>query len=118
MSDPESNKKLYHSIGEVAEMLKVNQSLIRYWEKEFPALAPKKNRSGRRMYSRQDINHLRMIYSLVKEKGMKLDGARQVLQSRKKKVDNTLQYLEIFERIKDVLVDMRKALDEEKESHS
>lgn len=72
--------KIYYSIGEVAALFKVNPSLIRFWEKEFSILKPKKNNKGNRIYTVNDIKKLTKIYELVKEKGMTLNGAKKMLQ--------------------------------------
>ncbi|KAA6306656.1 hypothetical protein EZS27_041682, partial [termite gut metagenome] len=69
--------KLFYSIGEVARMFDVNESLLRYWEKEFPQIAPYKNSKGTRKYRKEDVEIIGLIYYLVKEKGMTLPGARQ-----------------------------------------
>ena len=69
-------KKLYYSIGEVAEMFEVSASLIRFWEQEFEILKPKKNRKGNRLFTPEDIENFRLIYHLVKERGFTLEGAR------------------------------------------
>ncbi|MBP6312838.1 MAG: MerR family transcriptional regulator [Flavobacteriales bacterium] len=73
--------KLYWSIGEVAEQLNVNTSLIRYWEKEFGSLRPKRTGKGDRLYTQKDIDHLQTIQHLVKEKGFTLQGAKDQLKS-------------------------------------
>ena len=66
--------KLYYSIGEVAEAFKVNTSLIRFWEKEFDAIKPRKNAKGNRKFTKEDIKNLELIYHLVKERGFTLEG--------------------------------------------
>ena len=76
-------RKLYYSIGEIAEMFEVNASLIRFWEKEFPILKPKKNRKGNRLFTTKDIDNLKLIYHLVKERGFTLEGARKKLKDNK-----------------------------------
>jgi len=76
--------KLYYTIGEVSAMLGVNASLIRFWEKEFPALKPKKNKKGNRLFTKADIHHLREIYHWVKEQGFTLEGARKKMLADKK----------------------------------
>ena len=76
--------KLYYTIGEVSAMLGVNASLIRFWEKEFPVLKPKKNRKGNRLFTKQDIQHLKEIYHWVKEQGYTLEGARKKMLAEKK----------------------------------
>lgn len=103
--------KLYYSIGEVAQMFGVNESLLRFWEKEFPQLNPKKAGRNIRQYRKEDIETVKLIYHLVKERGMTLPGARQRLKDNK---DNTLRNFEIVERLKGIreeLVSMRNALD-------
>lgn len=74
--------KLYYSIGEVAEMFEVNASLIRFWEKEFPQLQPRKNARGNRVYSRKDLELFQKIHHLVKEKGFTLEGAKNALRTK------------------------------------
>lgn len=73
-------EKLYYSIGEVADMFGVNPSLIRFWEKEFPQLHPKKNGRGNRVYSKKDLELFEKIHHLVKEKGFTLEGAKNALK--------------------------------------
>lgn len=73
--------KLYYSIGEVAKMFDVNTSLIRFWEKEFPSIKPKKNKKGNRLFSPKSVMEIQKIYQLVKEEGYTLDGARNALKA-------------------------------------
>jgi DNA-binding transcriptional MerR regulator len=75
-------EKLYYSIGEVADMFEVNASLIRFWEKEFPQLQPRKNNRGNRVYSKKDLELFRKIHFLVKEKGFTLEGAKNALRKK------------------------------------
>ncbi|MBI1837048.1 MAG: MerR family transcriptional regulator [Flavobacteriia bacterium] len=75
-------KKLYYSIGEVAEMFHVNTSLIRFWEKEFSIFQPKKNKKGNRLFTVKDIKNFNKIYHLVKVKGFTLDGAKNFIKSK------------------------------------
>jgi DNA-binding transcriptional MerR regulator len=81
--NPKELTKLYYSIGEVAELFDVNASLIRFWEKEFSAIKPKKNNKGNRLFTVKNIVTLDRIYELVKEEGHTLDGARKSLRERK-----------------------------------
>lgn len=74
--------KLYYSIGEVADMFEVNTSLIRFWEKEFPTIKPKKNKKGNRLFTVKDITTIDRIYTLVKKKGYTLEGAKKALRSK------------------------------------
>lgn len=79
--------KLYYSIGEVAEMFNVNTSLIRFWEKEFDIIKPKKNKKGNRYFKAKDIDNFKRIFQLVKEEGYTLDGAKAKLKSGKLEKD-------------------------------
>lgn len=88
--------KLYYSIGEVAKMFDVNASLIRFWEKEFPTVSPKKNKKGNRLFTPKEIAKLDRIYILVKEKGYTLDGAKKAL---KKKAGDTEDEVEIINSV-------------------
>ena len=110
--NPDKDLKLYHSIGEVAEMFNVPETLLRYWEKMFPdEITPKKAGRGIRQYRKEDIENIRIIHHLVKEKGMTLAGARQVLKGNKK---GTIQTAEVADRLKalrEELIKMRKELD-------
>ncbi len=74
--------KLYYSIGEVAKLFDVNASLIRFWEKEFTQIQPKKNSKGNRLFTVKDIEHFNKIYQLVKLEGYTLDGAKKALKSK------------------------------------
>ena len=103
--------KLYYSISEVAKMFGVNESLLRYWEKEFPMIAPKKAGGNIRQYRKEDIENIRLVYHLVKEKGMTLAGAKQRLKMDKETTMNTAEILERLKEIKKELLSMRKELD-------
>jgi DNA-binding transcriptional MerR regulator len=102
--------KLYYSIGEVAKMFEVNTSLIRFWENEFDILKPKKNKKGNRLFTQKDVDNLKVIYHLVKERGFTLDGAKKKLRQNK---EDTIQTEEIVERLKEIrsfLVELRDNL--------
>ena len=103
--------KLFYSMGEVAEMFDVNTSLIRHWESQFSILRPKRNKKGNRLFSPEDVENLKMIYHLVKERGMTLPGARQRMKDNK---EATLRNFEIVERLKSIreeLIGMKESLD-------
>ncbi len=105
-------EKLYYSIGEVAELLNVNQSLIRFWEKEFSDfLKTKKNRNGKRMFTSKEIQTLREIYHLTKNKGFTLQGARNFLQQNKKKLEKEIVIEDTLQKMKTFLLDLNKILD-------
>ena len=108
----DKNLKLYYSVGEVAEMLGVSESLLRFWEKEFPQITPKKAGRGIRQYRQEDIETLKLIYHLVKERGMTLQGARQRLEDNPKScaTESNFELVERLKAIREELVSMRDAL--------
>lgn len=108
-----SNKdlKMYYSIGEVAKMFNVNESTLRYWEKEFPIISPRKAGGNIRQYRKEDIDNIRLIYHLVKEKGLTLQGARQRLKVNKEKAVQTSEIVDRLKQIREELVKLRKSLD-------
>ncbi|WP_046756174.1 MerR family transcriptional regulator [Kordia jejudonensis] len=101
-------EKLYYSIGEVAKAFDVNASLIRFWEKEFDVIQPKKNAKGNRKFTQQDIKNLELIYHLVKERGFTLDGAKVHLKEEKKK---TLSNFEIIRKLQQIRAELVKIKD-------
>lgn len=98
-------EKRYYNIGEVAQAFGVNTSLIRFWEKEFDALKPKKNAKGNRKFTPEDIKNLKFIYHLVKERGFTLEGAKTHLKEDKK---DTLSNFEIISKLEDVKNELLK----------
>lgn len=96
--------KLYYSIGEVADMFGVSNSLIRYWEGEFKTLKPTKNRKGDRRFTQKDIHQLSMIYTLVKERGFTLDGARAELRNAKARERQNEELVKRLKKVKARLV--------------
>lgn len=88
--DTQNLDKLYYSIGEVATMFEVSRSLLRYWENEFSFLTPRKNRKGDRLFTKENIQQIQIIYNLVKVRGFTLEGAKQEI--RKEKSSLTEQY--------------------------
>ncbi len=103
-------EKLYYTIGEVSELFEVNASLIRFWEKEFDILKPKKNKKGNRLFTPQDIDHLRIIYHLVKERGYTLQGAREKLKDNKEEVVNKVAIVDSLNRIKGFLLELKEQI--------
>jgi DNA-binding transcriptional MerR regulator len=81
--DTQNLDKLYYTIGEVAEMFEVSRSLLRYWENEFSFLTPRKNKKGDRLFTKENIQQIQIIYNLVKERGFTLEGAKQELKKEK-----------------------------------
>ena len=104
-------EKSYYSIGEVAELLGVSQSLIRFWETEFEQLQPKKNRKGNRMYTPANIEQLRTIYHLVKERGYTLKGAKEMLKSKAPVLDKQLAVRDSLLKIRAFLTELKADLD-------
>ena len=103
-------EKLYYSIGEVARIFKVNTSLIRFWEKEFDIIKPKKNKKGNRFFTKQDIDHLHLIYHLVKERGMTLNGAKKKLKENKDDTINNFEVIKSLNEIKNLLTEIKDTL--------
>ncbi len=101
-------EKLYYSIGEVAEMFNVNPSLIRYWEKEFDIIKPKKNKKGNRFFTIEDIEHFHIIYYLVKELGLTLKGAQKKLKENKEGTMNNFEVIKSLKEIKSLLLEIRE----------
>lgn len=105
-------EKLYYSIREVAQMFHVNTSLLRYWEKEFDIIAPKKSENGARFYTTNDIEAIRLVHHLLKEKKLTLSGAKQKLKDNR---EGTIKNEEIIHRLKEIrteLLTLKKAFEE------
>jgi DNA-binding transcriptional MerR regulator len=94
-----SADKRYYSIGELAKAFDVNASLIRFWDKEFDILKPKKNAKGNRMFTPEDVSNLKLIFHLVKERGFTLEGAKTHLKEGQKK---TLDKYEIISKLESI----------------
>lgn len=103
-------EKRYYGIGEVAKAFSVNTSLIRFWEKEFDAIKPKKNAKGNRKFTPEDIKNLQLIYHLVKERGFTLEGAKTHLKENRQKTLDNFQIIEKLERIKAELSKIKEQL--------
>jgi DNA-binding transcriptional MerR regulator len=104
---PVKIEKIYYSIGEVAELFEVNASLIRFWESEFDVLKPQKNKKGNRLFTKEDINTIRIIYHLVKEKGYTLQGARDKIKQNKEEVEKQVEIIDSLQRIKSFLLELK-----------
>jgi DNA-binding transcriptional MerR regulator len=103
-------EKLYYSIGEVAEQFNVAPSLIRFWESEFDIIRPKKNRKGNRQFTKEDIDSVRTIYHLVKEKGFTLQGAKEMLRNDNSDVKDKLELIDSLKSVRRFLVELREKL--------
>ena len=107
----DKNLKLYYSIKEVAEMVGVSESNLRFWEKEIPQLKPKTTAAGVRQYSDQNIEDVRTVYNLVKVRGFKLSAARKMLHQNKRGADNKARLIENLVHVRDELKALKKQLD-------
>jgi len=103
-------EKLYYSIGEVAEQFNVAPSLIRFWESEFDLIRPKKNRKGNRQFTKEDIDNVRTIYHLVKEKGFTLQGAKEMLRNDNSSVKDKIEMIDSLKSVRRFLVELRDKL--------
>jgi len=103
-------EKLYYTIGEVAAMFKVNTSLIRYLEKEFDIIKPKKNKKGNRLFTQKDIDNFHIIYHLVKERGMTLKGAGKKMKENKEEEEHNFEIVKSLEQIKDMLLEVKETI--------
>lgn len=116
--DTSNMTKLYYSISDVADMFDVNMSLIRFWEKEFPILQPKKNKRGNRYYSPKEIDKLNTIYHLVKVKGYTLDGAKKAMKNRSEDTEavsddqavTSDELITRLEKVREQLIELRSKL--------
>ena len=103
-------KKRYYKIGEVAKAFGLNTSHIRFWEKEFDILKPKKNNKGNRLFTHEDLQNLKLIYHLVKEKGFTLEGAKSKMKENPKLVKNNHEIVTRLESIKAELISIKNQL--------
>ena len=103
-------EKRYYGIGEVARAFGVNTSLIRFWEKEFDAIKPKKNAKGNRKFTPEDIKNLQFIFHLVKERGFTLEGAKIHLKESKQKSLSNFDIIQKLERVKAELTKIKEQL--------
>lgn len=110
--NPNKELKLYYSISEVAEMFDVSETLLRYWEKEFPTISPRKSGRNIRQYTKEDIEEIRLIHNQVKVRGMKLAAARESLKKNRAGVLQTTEILDRLEWIREELLKIKKELDD------
>lgn len=108
--DTEQLDKKYYKIKDVSELIGVPQSTVRYWETEFPALSPRRSASNRRYYTPDDIELLRIIYFLVKVRGLKIDAAKEQLRVNRKNISRRMEVIERLENVRGQLEELRKAL--------
>ena len=111
MAKKEQTKKLYYSISEVAQMFGLNESTLRFWEKEFSVLRPKKNNKGTRFYKEEDIESVRLVYYLLKEQGLTLAGAKKKLKDNKERVFQQVDVVNRLKNIRSELLGIQEAFD-------
>ncbi len=105
------NEKMYYSIGEIADMFQVNASLLRFWESEFKTIHPKRSPKGTRYYSQKDIEELKLIHFLLKERKLKIEGAKQVLKNKRESIERTQKVVEKLQSIRAELIEIIDEMD-------
>jgi DNA-binding transcriptional MerR regulator len=103
-------EKRYYRIGEIAKAFNVNPSLLRFWEKEFKEIQPRKKEGGARKYTPDDVNTIQKIYYLLKEKGLTIEGAKKKLKLKNLTEDRNLELIQKLEQLKSDLVQLRENL--------
>ncbi len=103
-------EKKYYAIGEVAQIFNVNTSLIRFWESEFDSVSPKKNKKGIRQFTSQDIESVKIVYHLVKERGFTLQGAKDKIKSEREKIQSNIEAIDSLKNVKGFLEDLKSKL--------
>lgn len=111
--EPKIEKVLY-TIGEVADLIDEKTSLIRYWENRFEALKPKKNNKGNRLFTKDDIETVRLIHYLLKERGLTIKGAKQKLKENREETISNYEIVKKLQLIKQELIEIRDSLEEQK----
>ena len=105
-----NTEKLFYTIGEVAKIFNVNVSLIRFWEKKFDIIKPKKNKKGNRLFTKKDLDNLNIIHNLVKEKGFTLDGAKKKIKDKKDDISYNLSIVNSLKDIRLFLIELKQQL--------
>ena len=108
----DDSSKLYYSISEVSAMFGVNTSLIRFWEKEFDTIKPRKNAKGTRFFTQQDIDNIALIHHYVKERRLTLEGARQKIKQNRNDAEHTFQIVQSLKKIRSMLVELKDNIGE------
>ena len=106
----ETNEKIYYSIGEVSKIIGISTSKIRFWEKEFDSIKPKKNKKGNRIFNKKELNKLKLIHHLLKEKKYTIDGAKKKMRKNPEKTATHQKVIENLKKIKAELIEIRKNL--------
>ena len=110
MAPETSPEKIFYKISEVSKMFNINISAIRFWEKEFEILKPKKNKKGNRLFTKRDIKNIEIIHHLLKERGFTVEGAKKKIKENKSDTINNIEIVNRLKEIKSFLVNLRKEL--------
>ena len=110
------SSKLFYSISEVSDMFGVNTSLIRFWEKEFDIIKPRKNAKGNRLFTQQDIDNIALVHHYVKERRLTLEGARQKIKQNRDDAEHTFQIVQSLKKIRAMLVELKDNIDKSNEN--
>ena len=106
----DTDEKIYYSIGEVSKIIGISTSKIRFWEKEFDSIKPKKNKKGNRIFNKKELNKLKLIHHLLKEKKYTIDGAKKKMRKNPEKTETHQKVIENLKKIKAELIEIRKNL--------
>ena len=110
MENKDTDEKIYYSIGEVSKIIGISTSKIRFWEKEFDSIKPKKNKKGNRIFNKKELNKLKLIHHLLKEKKYTIDGAKKKMRKNPEKTETHQKVIENLKKIKAELIEIRKNL--------
>ncbi len=105
-------EKVFYTIGEVADMFQVKTSAIRFWENEFDVIKPQKNKKGNRLFSPEDIEQIKLIYYLVKERGLTISGAKQKLKDNREETIANHELVDRLKNIRQMLIEIRDEMEE------
>ena len=111
MAETETSGKYLYTIGEVADMFGLNTSAIRYWEKEFDIIKPLRNKKGNRLFTQEDVNNFRIIYHLIKERRMRIEGVKRKLSTSKEEIVNNIEIIDKLKSVKELLLQINSQLD-------
>ena len=104
-------EKKYYTIGDVAKLFGVATSLIRFWQEEFEIINPQKNKKGHRVFTRSDVDNVKLIYHLVKEQGYKIKAAKEIINNQKEKAEDKLEMIESLQKVRAFLIDLQNKID-------
>lgn len=111
MTENTNNNRLFYTIGEVAKMLEVETSTVRFWENEFSIIKPRRNAKGNRLFTQTDLQNLKQIRHLLRDQRMTIDGAKQAMKDKRDTVERNAELVDRLKNIRDLLVNVRNDLD-------